>query len=249
LAKRFYERLGAICRGEFADALLDGDLIENRLAYYESLSRMDPATVAMRVGFRENTHVLDSVNCMVSLLRAHGVLRDEEMRLPAGAGMPAVARRIRMALGRIEVPDPGFAVPEPFRLVRTTDQLQQLARSFENCVALPQWGAAKYHVGLVSGATIFLASDDPPLLAALHRVTHGVWQFEQCIGPKNVLPPRGARSALIRGLVSAGLKIVETGPETALARIEQEVTRGRDGEADLGDDLNDEGGDEGEIAA
>jgi hypothetical protein len=251
LTKSFYERLGAVCRGPFADALLDGNLTLDRIAYHETLSRMDPATAAMRVGFRENTHVLDSVNCMVSLLRAHGVLRDEEMRLPAGAGMPAVARRIRMALGRIEVPDPGFAVPEPFRLVRTTEELQRLARSFENCVALPQWGAAKYYVNLVDGSTVFLTSDDPPLLAAMHRVTHGVWQFEQCVGPKNVAPPRGARSALIRGLIAAGLQIVETDAQTALARIEQEATRGRDGEIDLDDDLDDEGADEGddEIAA
>jgi hypothetical protein len=240
LAKSFYERLGAVCRGPFADALLDGSLTIDRIAYYETLSRMDLATAAMRAGFRENSYVLDSVNCMVSLLRAHGVLRDEEMQLPAGAGMLAVARRIRMALGRIEAPDPGFAVPVPFRLVRTTEELQRLARSFQNCVALPQWSAAKYHVDLVDGSTVFLTSDDPPLLAAMHRVTHCVWQFKQCVGPKNVAPPRGARSALIRGLVAAGLKIVETDAQTALARIEQEATRGHDGEIDLGDDLDDE---------
>src|SRR3954463_16675314 len=48
LGRRFYERLGAICRGPSADALLDGDLTEQRIAFYEALSRMDPATVALR---------------------------------------------------------------------------------------------------------------------------------------------------------------------------------------------------------
>jgi hypothetical protein len=250
LTKRFYERLGAVCRGPFADALLDCDLTIDRIAYYELLSRMDPATAALRIGFRENTYVLDSVNCMVSLLRAHGVLRDEEMRLPAGAGMPAVARRIRTALGRIEAPNPGFVVPDPFRLVRTTDELQRLARSFENCVALPQWGAAKYHVNLVDGSTVFLASDDPPLLAALHRVADRVWQYEQCAGPKNASPPSGVRSALIRGLTAAGLRIVETDPQSALARIEQEAQRRNEDENDLEDgDGDEEDDDEDEIAA
>jgi hypothetical protein len=245
---RLYERLGAICRGPFAEALLDGDLTESRIAYYEALSRMDPATAALRSAVQENSYLVESVDCMVSLLRAHNAFREEEMRLPPGAKMPAVARRIRAALGRIDAPDPGFVVPDPFRLVRTTDELQRLARSFENCIALPQWGAAKYHVNLVQGLTVFLASEEPPLLVALHRVADGVWQYEQCAGPKNAAPPPGARSALIRGLVAAGLKIVETDPQTALARIEQEAMRGRDGEGDLEDDLG-EGDDDDEIAA
>jgi hypothetical protein len=171
--------------------------------------------------------------------KATVVLRDDS----------AAARRIREVLGRINAPNPGFVVPEPFRLVRTADELQRLAKSFENCLALPVWGAAKYHVNLVNGSTVFLISDDPPLLAALHRVATGLWQFEQCAGPKNALPPPGVRSALVRHLVAAGLRIVETDAQSALARIEHEATRGRDGEVDLGDADDEEGDDEDEIAA
>jgi hypothetical protein len=246
--KRFFERLSDVCCGPFADALLDGDLTIGRIAYYESLSRMDPATAALRTGFGENSYLIDSVNCMVSLLRAHGVLRDEEMQLPRGAGMAAVARRIRTALGRIETPDPGFVLPAPFRLVRTTDELGRLARSFENCLRLKEWSAAKYYVNLVLGSTVFLTSDDPPLLAALHRVADGVWHFEQCAGPKNAAPPSGVRSALLRGLTAAGLRIVETDPQSALARIEQEAQGWRGDDDDLdGGDAEEE--DEDEIAA
>jgi hypothetical protein len=247
LTKRFYERLGRVCRSPFATAFLEGNLTESRIVYYEALARMDAATAILRSGFRENTYLAESVDCVVSLLRARGVLREEEMRLPRGAGMPAVARRIRVALGRLETPDPGFAAPEPFRFVKSTDELQRLARSFDNCVAISNWGAAKYHINLVNGSTVFLASDDPPLLAAMHRVADGVWQFEQCAGPKNASPPPGMRSALIRGLRAAGLRIVTTDPQTALARIEQEARRGRD-EGDLEDDYG-EDGDEDEIAA
>jgi hypothetical protein len=244
LGRRFYERLGAICRGPFAEAFLGGDLTEQRIAFYEALSRMDPATVALRDAFGENRFIMDSVDCMVLFLRAHGALRDDDVRLPSGAGKSAAARRIRDALGRIDAPHPGFVVPEPFRLVRTADELQRLAKSFENCLALPVWGAAKYHVNLVNGSAVFLTSDDPPLLAALHRVADGLWQFEQCAGPKNVLPPPGVKAALVRQLVAAGLRIVETDAQSALERIEHEATRRQDSEDDRDDYLDDEEGNE-----
>ena len=77
------------------------------------------------------------------------------------------------------------------------------------------------------GLNVFLASDDPTTDCALHRVTGGVWQFEQRAGRKNAAPSAGTKSALIRGLSPAGLKIVETDPQSALARIEQAATRGR----------------------
>jgi hypothetical protein len=249
LGRRFYERLGAVSHGPFAEALLDGDLTEARIAYYEALSRMDPAIAALRGAVGENRYIMDNLDCVVAFLRAHSALRDEDMRLPSGARMPAVARRIRTALARIAAPDPGFAAPEPFRFVRTTDELQRIATSFQNCVALPEWGAAKYHVNLVNGSTVFLVSDDPPLLAALHRIADGLWQFEQCAGPKNASPPPGVKSALIRHLVAIGLKIVETDAHSALARIEHEAKRGREGEVDLEDDIGDEGDEEDEIAA
>jgi hypothetical protein len=249
LGKRFYERLAAVCRGPFAEALLDGDLTEHRIAYYEALAKMDPATAALRAGFGESSYLVDSVDCVVTLLRAHGALRDEEMQLPRGAGMAAVARRIRTALWRITAPSPDFVVPAPFRLVRNTNELERLAQRFENCLRLREWSAARYYIGLVAGTTVVLASDDPPLLATLHRVAEGVWQFDQCAGPKNISPPPGMKSTLIRDLVAAGLRIVETDASSALARIEAEARRGRGGEVDLDDDLHEEGGDEDEIAA
>ena len=42
--KRFYERLGSVCAGPFTAALLSaGRIDDGRLAYYETLSRMDPS--------------------------------------------------------------------------------------------------------------------------------------------------------------------------------------------------------------
>jgi hypothetical protein len=251
--RRFYERLVAVCRGPFADALLaNGEIDDARLAYFDSLSRMDPAMATLRSGLPENTYLAEGVDCLVALLRARGALREGDLRLPPRAGMPAVARRLRNALGRIEAPDPGFTAPVPFHFVKTTDELQRIGRTFENCVALQHWGSAKYHIGLVDGTVAFLASDDPPLLASLHRVANGVWHLEQCAGPKNASPPAGMRSALIRGLNAAGLRIVTADPQSSLGRLEQEARRGRRGgdiEVDLGEEHDDEDGDEDEIAA
>jgi hypothetical protein len=173
---RFYERLGAICRGPLADALLDGGALNNaRLGYFEALSAMDPAVAMLRGALPEEVYWTEGVDCLVALLRARGALRDGDLRLPPRAGLPALVRRLRTALGRIEAPVPSFAVPPPFRLVRTTDELQRIGKAFHNCVALPQWGATQHHLHLIDGTGVYLVSDDPPLLATLRRVADRVW--------------------------------------------------------------------------
>ena len=148
-------------------------------------------------------------------------------RLPPRAGVPAVARRLRAALARIEASDPGFAAPPPWRLVRNTGELQRIGEAFGNCVALPQWGAAQHHLGLIDGTAVFLACDDPPLLILLRRVVDKTWHLEQCFGPKNASPPPGTRSALRRGLGAAGLRIVTADSQSALGRLEQRAQSGR----------------------
>jgi hypothetical protein len=203
---------------------------------------MDPAVAALRGGLPEDTRLAEGVDCLVALLRARGALRDGDLRLPPRAGVPAVARRLRAALARIEAPDPGFAAPPPYRLVRNTGELQRIGEAFGNCVALPQWGAAQHHLGLIDGTAVFLACDDPPLLVLLRRVADRTWHLEQCFGPKNASPPPGARSALRRDLGAAGLRIVAADPQSALGRLEQEARRGRGGEVDPGEvdaDLDD----------
>src|SRR5689334_10214138 len=95
-----------------------GSINDARLTYYDALSRMDPATAALRTALNENLYLAEGVGCLVAMLRAHGALNDGDMRLPTRAGMPAVVRRLRTVLARIVAPDPGFAPPAPFRLVR-----------------------------------------------------------------------------------------------------------------------------------
>jgi hypothetical protein len=240
--RNFYERLGAVARGPFGEALLDGVIDEARISYFEALSGMDPAIVALRRALPEATYWVEAVDCLVALLRAHDVLRDDDLRLPPRSGLPAVVRRLRAALSRIEAPEPGFEPPPPFRLIRTTHELQCIGKVYGNCVALPRWSAAEHHIRLLTGTGAYLVADAPPLLAALRRVANGVWYLQQIAGPRNKTAPADVKAALLRDLTATGLRIVAADPQSSLARLEQEARRRR---RDAGDD--DPEGEEGDF--
>ena len=238
----FYERLGAVCAGPLGPALLGGGPLDDaRLGLFEAVLGMDPLVAALRAALPESIYQMEAADSLVAFLRAHGALRDGDLRLPPRAGLAAVNRRIRRALARIPAPDPGFAPPPPFRLVSTTAELQRIGRAFGNCVAFPQWHATQHWFRLLDGTGAYLVADAPPLLAALKRAAPGVWVLDQIAGPENEAPPRGAREALLRGLAAAGAKVVAIDPQSALSRLDAEARRGRDAEEGEGEDLGDEG--------
>lgn len=239
--RRFYERLGILCTGPFAAALLKGGRIDDgRLSHYEALSKMDPALAGFQAVLDGDTYLAESIDCLVALLRSHSALRDSDLHLPPKAGKPAIARRLRAALGRIQAPDSGFAAPPPFRLVRTSDELQQIGRAFGNCVAFPEWNAARYQIQLAQGSMVFLVADELSVLSSLSRVAHGVWHLEQMCGPKNAAPPPGMRATLIHDLITAGQRVVMMEPDAALCRLAREGRRTREAiDGDL-EDVDDE---------
>jgi hypothetical protein len=242
-------RLGEIARGPFCDVLLRSDrrLDHSRLDYYEALARMDPAICVLREVLPESTYDAEGLDALLAYLRARDVLRDDDLKLPAKAGMRAIMRRLRTALGRLAAPDPGFAPPTGFRILRSTAELQAVGRAFGNCVALPQWHAGQHHLHLIDGTSVYLASDTPPLLVALRRVHAKLWYLEQVAGPKNAAPPPGAKEAFLHDLTAAGLRVIATDPASALSRLcgtTRRVLRFADAE----DDGNEED-DEGELAA
>jgi len=242
--RRFYERLGVACAGPLGPALLGaGPLDDARLGLFETVLAMDPLVAALHGALPESIHQAEAADSLVAFLRAHAALHDGDLRLPPRAGLAAVSRRLQRALGRIKAPDPGFAAPPPFRLVSTTAELQRIGRAFGNCVALPEWHATQHWFRLLDGTGVYLVSGAPPLLIALRRAAPGVWVFDQMAGPKNEAPPRGARAALLRGLASAGVRVVAIDPHAALSRLDAEARRERD------DAEDEEGDDLGEVAA
>lgn len=232
----FYERLGIVSRGPFADALLGGgNLDDGRLGFFGALSDMDPMISTLQGALGEARYHAEGVDCLLTFLRAHHALHDGDFRLPPKAGMASLARRLQRALGRIPAPDPGFSPPAPYRIVTSTADLQRIGKKFGNCVAMPNYHAVGYHFRLVGGTGVFLVCDDPALLVALRRVGGGLWVLEQMAGPKNQAPPKGTQAALLRGLAAAGLKIVAIDPQAAYSRLHDE-SRSRRALADLGED-------------
>jgi hypothetical protein len=245
-SREFYERLGSMARSAIGDGLLDsGDLDECRLGFYETLLRMDPLIASLRNALGEIAYHAEGMDSLVTFLRAHNALHEDDFRLPARAGMPALARRLQRALGRIPAPDPGFAPPAGYRLLTTTDELQAVGRLFRNCVAMPNYNAPDFHFRLLKGTAVFLVSDDPPVLVALRQVGGGLWVVEQIAGPKNAAPPVGTGAALHRNLASAGVRIVSTDPQAAYSRLDSQSRQRRrvvdDDEGDLDEALDDDG--------
>jgi hypothetical protein len=234
--RAFYEKLGEVVRGPLGDAFLEGDALlgDSRLDLFRALAAMDPAVAPLCGALPEGLYQAEAIDSMVAFLRAHGALRPGDLDLPRKAGMEAVARRLRRALGRVRAPDPGFAVPPPYRLVATTTELQRIGRAFKNCVAAPNWSAMEHHARLLEGRGVYLTSEDPPLLAALRRIAAGVWVFEQMAGPRNAAPPEGARDALLRDLAASGLRIVAADPATAMSRLDRDVVRACERLEDVG---------------
>ena len=249
----YYERLGEVSRGPFGEALLAGEarLDDHRIDYFRALAGMDPVVALVRGALPDALHYAEAVDAVAAFLRARGALNEGDFRLPPKAGAAAVARRLWRALGRVPAPDPEFAVPPPYRLVRTTAELQRIGKAFKNCVAYPQWQANQHHLRLLDGTGVYLTSDDPALLVGLRRVAPAVWMCEQMAGPDNAAPPEGAQAALLRDLAAAGLRMVAIDASTALSRFDYGVLRARERllEAGLGDPLEDDDGDEQREAA
>jgi hypothetical protein len=210
---------------------------------------MDPAIFALRAALPESTYDVESLDALLAFLRSHGALRDDDLRLPPKTGMKALVRRLKAALARLSAPEPGFAPPAGYRVVRSTSELQSIGKVFRNCVALPQWHAGGHHIRLVDGSGVYLISDAPPLLVALRRVHANVWMLEQMAGPENAPAPAGAHDALLRDLAAAGLRIIATDPAAALSRLDESRRRiPRFAEAEVQDGGGDDE-DDGELAA
>ncbi len=239
--RAFYARLGAVCRGPFGPAFLDGSLNETRLDFFEALCTMDSLTVNLHAALPQTRHIANAVDTLIALLRAHGTIEECDLHLPRHAGVKAVFRRLLRGVYAVRAPQPPFPVPAPLRLVETIGELHDIGRQFQNCIAPIGHFATKHWFDLADGSAIYLATDEPPLLIALRRVGPNLWHIEEMSGPKNVSPSTASRCSLEKGLRDAGCRLVPLDPGRALANLSRaarppaKINDGFDDDDDLDD--------------
>ena len=231
----FYSSLGALCSGPLGMRLLQqGALDDARLSYVRKIAGCDPVVVelALRGVLPQSTVVLESVQTYIQFLRAYGVEVESLLQLPAKARIAALHKRLRAALFTIRAPEVSFNIPEPFRIVQSVGELQNIGRRLDNCLA-GTFGTSEWYQ-LAGGSAAYITSDTPPMIAALLRVGRGVWQLREARGPSNARVPRAAYEQFLKVLRDAGLTIIHQSPRDALSTLNRFSAM----DDSRGDDLN-----------
>jgi hypothetical protein len=131
--RSYYERLATLCAGPLGEMLLSGGpLSDRRLDHVEGLLKMDPAILSLKAILNHSMIRIMAIEIVIIFLRAHGVFDEAEFRLPDGAGLPAILRRLQKALDRIGAPPPSFSLPPPFRIIRTVGDLRRVGKLLNN---------------------------------------------------------------------------------------------------------------------
>jgi hypothetical protein len=219
--RSFYERLSKHCWGPLSDLLLEGGLLnERRLDRVEALLKMDPVIISMRGILDRPMYEIEAIDILLAFLRAHGAFEKADSELPNEAGLPAVLRRLQKALDRIEAPLPDFALPPPFRIVRTIGELRIAGRLLNNCVRHIRALGTDHWMQLASGTTVYVTTiDTPQMLVALRKVGPGLWALDEVRGPDNGSVEGDARTMLIDALRVAGVRLLRDTPSNALSML------------------------------
>jgi hypothetical protein len=125
----------------------------------------------------------------------------------------------------VRAPDPPFSVPDPLRLVETIGELRDIGRRFGNCLAPITHFATKHWFDLADGSTIYLATDEPPLLIALRGVGPDLCHIEQVEGPQDAPPSVAFQRSMEQKLKGAGIRFVPVDPSYALSNLNCAVRR------------------------
>jgi hypothetical protein len=78
---------------------------------------MDPSLLSLPWVLGVGTSELECVDAIITILRDHRAINDDDLRLTKGMGLPALRKRLYRALDRLEAPDPGFGVSSPYRII------------------------------------------------------------------------------------------------------------------------------------
>jgi hypothetical protein len=217
LDKSFYERLAALCNGPLSDLLLSsGSLSRRRLDRLEALLKMDPVIISLPCIWDRQLCEIEAVNAIIIFLRAHSALNAADFKLPEEAGLPAILRRLQMALDRIRAPAPSFSLSLPLRIIRTVGEMRGIGKLLNNCVRNLRSFGTHHWFRLISGETVYIYSDAPPMLAALRNVGPDLWHLDEIEGPENADVLCDTKKMLSNALREAGVRLVRESPAHAL---------------------------------
>lgn len=228
LRRRFYERLGAVCRGPFAERFLrSGSVGIYRVDLYLQLEQMDPITQHLAVAMPEEVSLVQCVDTMVRCLRARMLLSDADIHLGKRAGLCAVTKLVTQAADRLRAPEPPFSIPPHLRLIRTGKELREMGKRLNNCISSFHGFGSDHLFRLAEGSTVYIASDDPPFMIALTRAGPGLWWIEEARGPRHQILSHEDDVKLMQSLRDAGVDLVPVEPSQALTRIISRSTTAR----------------------
>jgi hypothetical protein len=215
----FYVRLAVLCGGPLGDLLLSGGpLNEARFDWAEKLLQADPAVFRLRAVLTRTSQI-EAVDALVSYLRAHGAFEDGDLKMPDGAGLAAVMRRLQRGLDRVEAPAPGFKLAPPFQIIRTVSELREAGKRLKNCVSDVRSYGAENWFRLGEGRLVYITSQAPPMLAAVRQVAPRLWHLEELEGLENELVEPDSRELFVGALRSAGVRLTGQTPFRALRSL------------------------------
>lgn len=238
LQRRFYERLGAVCRGPYGERFLrSGSVGPYRVDFYEKLELMHPITQRLAVAMPEETSLLQCLDTMVRLLRARMLLSDADVHLDKKAGVAAVARLVTYAADHLRAPEPPFSIPPYLRLIRTGKELREHGKRLGNCISSFRGFGSNHLFRLAEGSTVYMASDEPAYMVALTRAGPGLWWLEEARGAGHEILTYEDNAKLMQSLRDAGVTVVPEEPSQAFSRI---IGRSIDARHPLLEDFGDE---------
>jgi hypothetical protein len=175
---------------------------------------------------------------MVAFLEAHGVSLAGYLSLPPKAGMSAVRAGLEKAICGVDAPAAPFAIAPPFRIVRSVGELQQIGDLFENCLSRLRGSYALFD--FLDGSVVYIACDEPEMLAAVSRAGPNLWYIEQAKGRMNLALLKEHEHQLYAALTAAGLRLVDQEPCSAWSLLPHwqdcaEVTNAMENENGVGE--------------
>lgn len=211
--------LNTLLHSPAAEIVLDAaDVTPDLIGETRRLLAQDPlvrrARRALTTGYQR-----EQFAAVVAVLRGLGLLRDL-LGLPDGAGARAVARRVRADFGRAVAPDDdGFPIPAGWVRITRLGDLWAHGKRLRLCLDATHYGAGRYALRLISGASVFLHHAGEDAVAEVHRGPGDTWRIEEVRKRSNALVRDSVRRALVADLAAAGLVLLASDPANALDAV------------------------------